>query len=72
MSNFHRLTPAAATWETTRDVLQKKENKNTAGTTNLATFDYGLNALAQRETVSATGTAFATAANWNGCAVQWM
>ena len=46
-------------WEPDRDVLDFKENK--VGTTTVSKYDYGVNELGQRMTVSQTGTAFSAA-----------
>ena len=54
------------TWFPDRDALDLKENK--VGTTNISSYDYSLNALTQRDTVQATGTAFAPA---NGGVTAW-
>ena len=45
------------TWESTRDVLQKKENKFVGGS-NVSTYEYGVNAIGQRTSVDASGGAF--------------
>lgn len=50
-------------WEADRDVLDWKENK--AGTTVISKYDYGVNAIGQRTSVTSTGTAFGTAPDWN-------
>jgi RHS repeat-associated protein len=46
-------------WEDGRDVLDLKENK--VGGTSVSKYDYGVNGLGQRSTVSQTGSAFAAA-----------
>jgi RHS repeat-associated protein len=43
-------------WESTRDVLDSKENK--VGTTTVSGYLYGVNAIGQRTNVAQTGTAF--------------
>ena len=52
------------TWDTTRDLLQTKENK--VGGSNVSTYDYAanLNALGQRGGVDVSGSAFSTQADW--------
>jgi len=50
------------TWDATRDLLQKKENK--VGGTNISTYDYTVNALGQRGGVDVSGSAFTTQADW--------
>ena len=44
------------TWLPDRDGLDLKQNQ--VGTTNLSTYDYGVNAISQRESVATSGTAF--------------
>jgi RHS repeat-associated protein len=51
------------TWEGTRDVLDKKENK--VGATNISTYDYSVNSIGQRSAVDVSGSAFGTQADWN-------
>ena len=46
------------TWETTRDVLDLKQNK--VGSTVISSYDYGVNSFGQRTGVDKTGTAFAS------------
>ena len=46
------------TWEPDRDVLDVKENK--VGNTVISRFDYAVNAIGQRSTLSQTGTALAS------------
>jgi RHS repeat-associated protein len=51
------------TWEGTRNVLDKKENK--VGATNISTYDYSVNSIGQRGAVDVSGSAFGTQADWN-------
>ncbi|MFT3992211.1 MAG: RHS repeat-associated core domain-containing protein [Luteolibacter sp.] len=51
------------TWASDRDVLLSKENK--AGTTTISKYEYSVNSLSQRTTVSQIGTAFAASTGWN-------
>jgi RHS repeat-associated protein len=47
------------TWDPTRDVLTRKENK--VGATIISAYDYSVNPLGQRTNVANTGSAFASA-----------
>lgn len=51
------------TWQGDRDALDDKENK--VGSTVISKYAYGVNAIGQRDSVTATGTAFSTAPNWS-------
>jgi RHS repeat-associated protein len=51
------------TWDPTRNVMDKKENK--VGTIEISTYDYSVNSIGQRTSVATSGTAFSGAAGWN-------
>jgi len=55
MGLLHTVTN---TWDATRDVLTKKENK--VGTTIISAYDYSVNPLGQRTEVAKTGSDFAS------------
>jgi RHS repeat-associated protein len=50
------------TWESTRDVLDTKENK--VGSTLVSGFDYSVNGIGQRTGVSTSGSAFPSLPTW--------
>ena len=50
-------------WETSRDILDFKENKDDS--TLISKYDYLVNKIGQRTSVTASGSAFTTAPNWN-------
>jgi len=51
------------TWKTDRDALDVKKNWDGTSTT-FSRYDYGINALGQRDSVATSGTAFTTAPQW--------
>ncbi|MGD9420645.1 MAG: hypothetical protein Q7R22_017030 [Verrucomicrobiota bacterium JB025] len=55
------------TWETTRDVLDSRENKDTISDPDVvvSNFDYTVNSIGQREGLATSGTAFSTAPQWD-------
>ncbi|MGD9418134.1 MAG: RHS repeat domain-containing protein [Verrucomicrobiota bacterium JB025] len=54
---------AVNTWETTRDVLDAKNN--VIGESAVSTFDYAVNVIGQRESVETGGTAFPASPDWS-------